>query len=248
MIPLKTAAELKLMAEGGKRLARIMKELEKHIRPGISSQELDGLAESLILEVGGKPSFKGYEGFPNCLCVSLNSTIVHGRPSAQKLKEGDLVSLDIGMSYRGFHTDMARTWSVGAPGPLARKLIEVTQSALAIAAREVRPGKRLGDVEWATQNYVEKNGFNVVRELCGHGIGKELHEDPEIMNFGKKGTGPQLKKGMVFCLEPMVTAGNWKLRLSSDGFGYETADGSLGCHFEDTFAVTSTGFEILTKA
>lgn len=247
MILIKTSEEIRTMAEGGKILAQIMKELEKKIRPGAVPKDLDRLAESLILNSGGKPSFKGYEGFPATLCVSLNNVIVHGLPSVKPLAEGDIVSLDIGIFYQGFHTDMARTFAVGRVSPVAQKLIRVTRQALSVALKEVKPGKHFGDVEWATQNYVESQGFNVVRQLCGHGIGRQLHEDPQILNYGKKGTGPEIKEGMVFCIEPMVTVGHWKLKLSPDGFGYEAVDGSLTCHFEDMVLVTRDGYQILTK-
>jgi methionyl aminopeptidase len=248
MILIKTPEEIRLMAEGGKILAGIMKELGKQVRPGATPLQLDRLAESLIFKSGGaKCSFKGYEGFPNCLCVSVNNVIVHGVPSGQKLKEGDIVSLDLGIQANGFHTDMARTFAVGKISPEAKKLIEATRKSLALAIKAVRPGKRFGDIEWTTQNYIESQGFNVVRELCGHGIGRELHEDPQIMNFGKKGTGPELVEGMVFCIEPMVTMEDWKLKQSADGFGHETKDGSLCCHFEDTIAVFGGKALVLTK-
>ncbi|OHA62329.1 MAG: type I methionyl aminopeptidase [Candidatus Wildermuthbacteria bacterium GWA2_46_15] len=247
MIPIKTPEEIKVMAEGGKILARIMKELEKKIRPGAITQELNRLAESLILSHGGRPSFKSYEGFPATLCVSVNNVIVHGLPSAKPLAEGNIVSLDIGVFYKGFHADMARTFPVGRISPLAKKLIKVTRQAFEMALKEIKPGQHFGDIEWATQNYVESQGFNVVRQLCGHGIGHQLHEDPQILNYGKRGTGPELVEGMVFCIEPMVTVGHWKLKLSPDGFGYEAVDGSLTCHFEDMVAVTKNGHQILTE-
>lgn len=247
MIPIKTPEEIRIMAEGGKILAGIMRELGKQVRPGISTLELDELAEKLILKSGGKCSFKGYDGFPNCLCVSVNNVIVHGAPSDYRLREGDVVSLDLGVFYQGFHTDMARTFAAGKISPEAEKLVETTKKALEEATKETRPGKHFGDIEWVTQNYVEKNGFNVVRELCGHGIGRKLHEDPQIMNFGERRTGPELAEGMVFCIEPMVTIGDWKLKLANDGFGYETQDGSLTCHFEDTIAIYQGKPLILTK-
>ncbi|MDP2927099.1 MAG: type I methionyl aminopeptidase [bacterium] len=247
MIPIKTPDEIKIMAEGGQILARVMQKLEKQVKPGITTQELEQLSERLILESGGQCSFKGYDGFPACLCASINRVIVHAPPSDRKLREGDIISLDIGVFYKGFHTDMARTFSVGRISPLAKKLIKVTRQAFEMALKEIKPGQHFGDIEWATQNYVESQGFNVVRQLCGHGVGRELHEDPQILNYGKRGTGPELVEGMVFCIEPMVTVGHWKLKISPDGFGYETVDGSLTCHFEDMVAVTKNGHQILTK-
>lgn len=246
MITIKSPEEIKIMAEGGKILAKIMKELEKEVRPGITTKELDRLAESLILKYGGKCSFKGYEGFPACLCTSINKEIVHVIPSDRVLKEGDIISLDLGIFYKGFHTDMAITLPVGKVDPEALRLIRVTKKALKRGLKKVRPGNTFGDIGNTIQRYVESQGFNVVRELCGHGIGKELHEEPKILNYGKRKGGPEIKEGMTFCLEPMVTVGNWKLKKAKDGFGYETQDGSLSCHFEHTIAVTKNGYQILT--
>ena len=197
MITIKTPNEIKIMVEGGKILSGIIARLEKEIKPGVKTSELDRLAESLVLESGGTCSFKGYDGsggehvepFPACLCVSINEQVVHGLPSERILKNGDLVSLDLGLFYKGFHTDMAFTVAAGKTSPLAKKLIAVTRKALEIAKKQVKSGKRLGDISRAIQNYVEKNCFNVVRELCGHGIGRELHEEPQILNFIGKDYG-----------------------------------------------------------
>jgi len=260
MIHIKTPQELTLMAEGGRILARIMRELGKRVRPGIATKELETLAERLILEYGGKPSFKGYDGsggehvepFPASLCVSINEQVVHGLPGPRAIKQGDLVSLDLGILYKGFHTDMARSFIVGKVSPLAGKLLKVTKKALEIGKKQAKAGNRVMDISLAIQQYVESQGFGVVRELCGHGIGKELHEEPQILNFvGEDYGGDEqvvLKEGMVFCLEPMITAGHWKLKKSSDGYGYETQDSSLSCHFEDTVALTAKGLEALTVA
>ena len=249
MITIKTPNEIKIMVEGGKILSGIMARLEKEIKPGKKTSELDRLAESLVLESGGTCSFKGYDGFPACLCVSINEQVVHGLPSERILKNGDLVSLDLGLFYKGFHTDMAFTVAAGKTSPLAKKLIAVTRKALEIAKKQVKPGKRLGDISQAIQNYVEKNGFNVVRELCGHGIGRQLHEEPQILNFiGKDYGGDEniiLKEGMTICIEPMVTVGDWKLKKSKDG--YETKDNSLSCHFEQTIIVTKNDHKVLTN-
>jgi methionyl aminopeptidase len=247
MITVKTSEEIKIMAEGGKLLAKIIKELEKRVEPGIATNELDRLAESLIFKYGGDCSFKGYQGYPNCLCASINEEIVHAVPSARTLKEGDILSLDIGIKYKDFHTDMAITVPVGKIAPEAQKLIDATKEALALGIAALRLGGRLGDVSHAIQKYIESNGFNVVRELCGHGIGRKLHEDPQILNYGKRGTGAIIKEGMVLCLEPMVTAGDWKLKRARDGFGYQTQDNSLSCHFEHTIAVTKSGSQVLTE-
>ncbi len=247
MIQIKTPEEIKIMAEGGKILAQIMKELEKNVRPGIATKELDRLAESLIFKFGGKCSFKGYDGFPSCLCVSVNEQIVHGVPSEKILKEGDIIGLDLGVFFKGFHNDMAITVSVGKVDAETQKLIETTKKALEMGIEKVKPKNRIGDISEAVQNFVERQGFNVVRELCGHGIGKEIHEDPKILDYGKAGTGPEIKEGMVLCIEPMVTVGNWRLKKSADGFGFETADGSLSCHFEHTIAVTKNGCQVLTE-
>ena len=247
MITIKTPEEIKIMAEGGKILAKIIKELEKEVRPGITTKELDRLAESLVLKSGGKCSFKGYQDFPACLCTSINEEIVHVAPSNRVLKKGDIISLDLGILYKGFHTDMAITVPVGKIDPEVQRLIRVTKKALKRGIKKVRPGNTFGDIGNTIQRYVESQGFNVVRDLCGHGIGKEIHEDPKILNFGRRHTGPEIKEGMTFCLEPMVTVGDWKLKKSKDGYGFETADGSLSCHFEHTVAVTKNSCQILTE-
>jgi methionyl aminopeptidase len=255
MIPIKTQEEIEIMREGGKILAKIMEELEKKVRPGIATKELGRLAESLIFKFGAKASFKGYKNtkdgivdpYPATLCTSINEEIVHCLPSDRVLKEGDIISLDLGIFYKGFHTDMAITVPVGKINPEAQRLIRVTKKALKRGIKEVRPGNHLGDIENAIQKFVESQGFNVVRDLCGHGIGKELHEDPQILNFGKRRTGPELVEGIVLCPEPMVAVGDPTIKRAKDGWGYRTFDDSLSAHFEHTVAVTKNGAEILTN-
>ena len=282
MISIKTPEEIAIMAEGGKILAGIMERLKKEVKPGITTKTLDRLTESLILKSGGKCSFKGYQGFPACLCTSINEEIVHAVPSERKLKEGDIISLDLGILYRGFHTDMAITVPVTRPGRVEKideakasspsspavagsiidseilRLIQVTKKALEIGIEKVKPGNYIGDISKAIQKYVESQRFNVVRELCGHGIGRKIHEDPQILNSVsfdevtvdkvkyQEDAKIKLREGMVLCLEPMVTVGDWRIKKSKDGFGYETKDGSLSCHFEHTIAVTENGAKILT--
>ncbi len=246
MIPIKTKKEIEIMIEGGRIIAKIIKELEKQVRPGITTKELDRLAESLIFKYGGKCSFKGYQGFPACLCTSINEEIVHVAPSARQLKEGDIISLDLGIFYKGFHTDMAVTVPVGKVVPEVQRFIRVTKKALKRGIKKIRPGNTLGDIGNTIQRYVENQGFNIVRDLCGHGIGRELHEEPKILNYGKRRTGPEIKEGMVFCLEPMITTGDWRIKKTKDGFGFQTQDGSLSAHFEHTIVVVKGGVKILT--
>ena len=234
------------MAEGGKILAKIMKELEKRVKPGVETQELDRLAESLILKSGAKCSFKGYQGFPACLCTSINEEIVHAVPSARRLKEGDILSLDLGIFYKGFHADMAVTLPVGKISPEVQRLIRVTKKALKRGINKAKPGNTFGDISNTIQRCVESQGFKVVRELCGHGIGRELHQEPQILNYGKRRTGPKIKEGMVFCLEPMVIVGDRHIKKGKDGQVFETADGSLSAHFEHMMAVTKDGAKVLT--
>ncbi len=248
---IKTPQEIEIIAEGGKRLAEIMKELKKAARPGMTTKALDRLAENLIFKLGGKCSFKGYKNgsgqpFPACLCSSINNEIVHAVPSERIIKEGDLLSLDLGIFYQGFHTDMAETLAIGRASPLAEKLIIVTREALRRGIKVIKPGRHFGDIGFTIQEYVESQGFNVIRELCGHGIGRQLHEEPEILNYGRREDGPELVKGMVFCLEPMLTTGNWRIKKAENGFAYETMDNSLSCHFEHTVAITENGVRVLT--
>jgi len=246
MISIKTKKEIEIMAEGGKILAKIMKELEKKVRPGITTKELDRLAESLILKSGGKCSFKGYEDFPTCLCTSINEEIVHTVPSNRMIIEGDIISLDLGLFYKEYHTDMAVTLAVGKVNPEVLRLVRITKKALKRGIKKIKPGNKIGDISNTIQRYVESQGFNIVRELCGHGIGKDIHEEPQILNYGKRHKGFEIKEGMVLCLEPMVTIGDWKIKKSKDGHGFETQDGSLSCHFEHTIAVIKGGAKILT--
>ena len=235
------------MREGGNMLARIMETLKKRVEPGISTKELDRVAETLVFKYKAQPAFKGYEGFPATLCVSVNNVIVHAVPSNYQLKQGDIVSLDLGIKHKGFFTDMAITLGVGKVDFEALRLIRTTKKALKLGLKKARPGNTFGDIGNTVQKYVESQGFNVVRELCGHGIGRELHESPKVPNYGQTHQGQKIKQGMVFCLEPMTTVGDWHLKKSADGFGFETKDGSLSCHFEHTIAITQTGCEVLTK-
>ncbi|MBI2050025.1 MAG: type I methionyl aminopeptidase [Candidatus Staskawiczbacteria bacterium] len=247
MINIKTPQEIKIIAEGGKILATVLKEVEKTVKPGITTMELDRAAEALILKQGARPAFKGYEGFPYSLCTSVNEEIVHGLPSSRILKEGDIIGLDLGVLYNGYNTDMAVTIAVGSISFEAKRLLMVTKKALKRGIKKVRPGNTLGDIGNTIQRYIEDQGFGVVRDLCGHGIGKGIHEDPKIPNFGKRGIGSKLVEGMVICIEPMVTMGDWHLKKSQDGYGFSTKDGSLAAHFEHTIAVTKNGAKILTE-
>lgn len=259
MISIKTPEEIEIMVEGGRLLAGIMQKLEDQVRPGITTKYLDKVAEDLVLSSGAQCSFKGYQGYPACLCTSVNEEIVHAVPSERIIKEGDIISLDFGLLWKGFHTDMAITVPVGNTSPEKKKLIEVTKKALEIGIGKVKSGNYIGDISSAIQKYAEGEGFNLVRELCGHGIGRELHEDPEVMNaISFKGeqeknieyqgdAAIKIKEGMVFCIEPMVTVGDWRIKKGADGFGFITKDNSLSCHFEHMIAVTKNGYKILTK-
>lgn len=260
MIPIKSEKEIAIMKKGGAILARIMKSLLPMVRPGLSTNQLNRAAAALVFNYKAEPAFLGYDGFPAALCASVNNVVVHGVPSDYELKPGDVLGLDLGIKYQGYYTDMAITKLVrgqtlfhfsGGQTPVKlserKRLIKAAQKALDIAIKKAKAGKTFGDISEAIQKYVEAEGFNVVRDLCGHGIGKELHEEPKILNFGKSHTGEQIKPGMVFCLEPMLTAGDWRLKKSSDGFSYETEDGSLTSHFEATVAITKKGPLVLTK-
>ena len=247
MITIKTPQEIEIMAQAGKILAGIIRELKSRVEPGITTKELDNLAEKLIADAGAKPAFKGYQGFPAALCASINEQIVQGVPSGRKLIEGDILSLDLGLIYNDFYSDMAATVPVGAIEPEIGRLVRVTKKSLKRAIGRVKPGKTIGDIAQAILSYAEGQGFQVVRELCGHGIGRRLHEEPEIPNFGQRHKGPVLKVGMVIAIEPMLTIGKPKIKLGPDGFAYQTADNSISAHFEHTIAVTEKGARVLTE-
>ena len=250
MITIKTEQEIEKMRQAGRILAEIIEKIKPMIAPGIACKELDRACEALILEYKAEPAFKDYEGFPCVSCISINDMVVHGAPNDYVLKQGDLLCLDLGIKYKDYFSDQAFSTLVGSPKPEDSekvRLIKTTQKALKLAIAKARVGNTFGDIGNIVQRFVEYQGFNVVRDLCGHGIGKTLHEDPKICNYGKRGTGEKIEAGMVFCIEPMVVMGNWKLKKASDGFGYKTADGSLACHFEHTIAITKNGPEVLTK-
>lgn len=247
IIKIKTKEEIEIIEEGGRILSGIIKELKDISKPGISTEELDKFAEELILKAGATPAFKGFQDYPAALCSSINQVIVHGLPSDYRLKEGNILSLDLGLKYKGYFTDMAITFPIGKVAPKIQHLLDTTKEALKIGIKETRPGNTFGDIGNAIQKYVESQGFNVVRDLCGHGIGKTLHEEPQVLNYGKKGTEDELKEGMVFCIEPMVAVGSFEIKKSPDGFGWETKDGSLSAHFEHTVAVAENICQVLTK-
>jgi len=247
MIHIKTKEEIKIMAVAGKLLAGVLEEVKQKVKPGVTTQELNNLAEKLILKSDSKPAFLGYNDFPATLCTSINEVIVHQIPSDYQLKNGDILSLDIGLIHQGYYSDMATTVPVGEIKPETARLLMITRKSLRIAIKKIRPGNTVGDIGETIQRYIEKRGFNIVKELCGHGIGKDLHEDPEILNYGKRRKGDELKEGMVLCLEPMATIGSGKIKKAPDGYGLQTIDGSLSAHFEHMIAVTENGARILTE-
>jgi len=247
MISIKTDEEIKIMAEAGRILAEVMQELKKMAKPGITTLDLDRAAEALVLSRGAKPAFKRYDNFPYSLCASINEVVVHGFPSEYVLKEGDIVGLDLGVLYKGYYSDMAITVAVGKVSYEAKRLLTVAKKAVKRGIKKIKIGNTTGDIGNTIQRYVEDQGFSVVRDLCGHGVGKELHEDPQIPNFGKRGGGEKLQEGMVICIEPMITAGDWHLKKTKDGYGFATKDSSLSAHFEHTIAITQTGPKILTE-
>ena len=246
MIFLKSESELELMHRANVLVHRALAAVRAAAAPGVTTAELDELAERLILEGGGRPAFKGYRGFPATLCTSVNDEIVHGIPSPKvRLKEGDLLSVDCGAVVEGYYGDAAVTFPVGGVSVEAERLMETTRLCLEDAVEQVRPGNRLGDVGAAVQRRAESAGFGVVREFVGHGIGRSLHEDPQVPNFGKPGTGLQLRPGLVLAIEPMITAGSWRVRVDDDGWTARTEDGKLAAHFEYSVAVTGNGPRVL---
>lgn len=246
MIIKKTPAEIDHMAAAGAILVKTMNLLAGKIRPGVTTGQLDEAAEKFIRSQDATPAFKGYRGFPGSICASPNHMVVHGIPGPFKLKRGDILSVDIGVVLDGWVADAARTFPVGDVAPVADKLLEVTEGSLFQAVEQCRPGNRLGDVSHAVQEHVEGNGFSVVRSLVGHGIGRNMHEEPQIPNYGPAGKGIVLEEGMVLAVEPMVTAGRHMVRMGDDGWAIYSQDGSLAAHFEFTVAITREGPRVLT--
>lgn len=253
MIIIKSEKEIQAMREGGKILAFVMEQMGDAVSPGKNTFEIDALGEKLIVEAGGTPIFKGYgkesgNPFPAATCTSINDEIVHGIPSKNRvLREGDILKIDVGMRYKGMITDMARTFAVGKISMEAQKILDVTRECLNVGIEKIKAGKLLSDYSIAVQQYVEAQGFSVVRDLVGHGVGKQLHEDPHIPNYKNNEREIILKEGMTLALEPMINVGAYRIKLKKDNWTYATSDGSLSAHFEDTVVVTKDGAEILTR-
>ena len=248
MIVLKSAREIALMRRAGHILAGVMDRLRGFVRAGMTTLEVDEDVEAYIHREGAAPAFKGYRGFPATACISINEEVVHGIPSPRrKIREGDIVGLDLGCIVEGYYADCAFTLPIGTVPAKVQKLLDVTRESLDLGIEECQPGRRLSDVSHAVQSHVEASGFAVVRAFVGHGIGRALHEEPQIPNFGDPGRGPVLKPGMVLAIEPMVTMGTWEVRILEDGWTAVTQDGSLAAHFEHTVAITDSGPEVLTS-
>src|ERR671935_1143634 len=246
MIIRKSPEDIEKIAAAGRVLARCLAMLRSKSRPGVTTGELDGAAERYIRSQGAEPAFKGYRGFPGSICASPNSMVVHGIPGPYRLERGDIISIDVGVILDGWVADAARTFAVGAVTPVAHKLLDTTKASLFDAVEQCRPGNRLGDVSHAVQARVEGDGLSVVRSLVGHGIGRSMHEDPQVPNYGRPGRGPLLEEGMVLAVEPMTTAGRAPVRVGSDGWAIFSQDGSLAAHFEFTVAITAQGPSVLT--
>jgi methionyl aminopeptidase len=248
MIVLKSERELDRMRAAGRILAAVKDRLKALVRPGISTQDIDADVETLILSQGAQSAFKGYRGFPATVCTSINEEVVHGIPSSKrKLRDGDIIGLDLGCIVDGYYADCAITLPVGRVSPRAQELLDVTRESLDKAIVQCRVGNRLGDISHAVQSHCESHGFAVVRAFVGHGIGRQLHEEPQVPNFGEPGRGMVLKTGMVLAIEPMITMGSWEVRVLEDHWTAVTVDGSLAAHFEDTIAITANGPDVLTR-
>ena len=247
MTVLKSQDEIKRMADSCRIVAEVLDGIKEHVAVGVTTKELDDYGESFILSKSAKPAFKGYRGYPASVCTSVNEEVVHGIPSSRKLKDGDIICLDIGVLFRGFYGDAAITLPVGNISAEAKKLISVTEQSLQAGIEKAIVGNRLFDISSAVQQCVESEGFSVVRNFVGHGIGRNLHEDPQVPNFGKAGEGAKLVEGMTLAIEPMVNAGGWEVSVLDDGWTAVTRDRSLSAHFEHTVAITKNGYNVLTK-
>jgi methionyl aminopeptidase len=245
MMVLKTDAEIELMDEANGIVHRVLDRIGELARPGATTLELNREAEAIIRDAGGVPAFLNYRGFPATLCTALNDVIVHGIPDKRVLKQGDILGIDCGVLYKGYYGDAARTYAVGKVSEDARRLMDATRRSLELAVEKVRPGARLGDISHAVQSFIESQGYSIVRDFVGHGVGSSLHEEPQLPNYGKPGRGPKLKPGLVLAIEPMVNAGKAKIKMDKDGWTARTEDGSLSAHFEYSVAVTTNGPRIL---
>jgi methionyl aminopeptidase len=246
MITIKSSREIELMRKSGKITSRTLSRLIEAAKPGVSTKDLDRIAEESIRSMGGVPTFKGYNGYPASICTSVNDQVVHGIPAGDVLREGDLLSIDIGTTLDGYVSDSAVTLAIGEVGDNAKTLLRVTQECLMLGIAQMQVGNHLGDIGAAVQRHAESNGFGVVRDLVGHGIGTKMHEEPQVPNYGKAGQGIELRAGLVLAIEPMITEGTWRVRTLKDGWTVVTEDGKLAAHFEHTIAVTEEGPRILT--
>ena len=246
-IGIKSPDEIQLLREAGRILASIIEDVKCSLQSGMTTKEIDLLAEDLILSRNVKPAFKGYRGFPACACISVNEEVVHGIPGDRKVLAGDILSLDVGIVYKGYYSDTAVTIPIGSISNDLQRLLAVTQESLNKGIEQAQVGNHLSDISFAIQSYVEKNNFSVVRDFVGHGIGKNLHEDPEIPNFGPPHCGPELKEGMIFAIEPMVNIGTWKTKILDDGWTVVTEDRKPSAHFEHCVAITKSGPDVLTR-
>lgn len=247
MIELKSKREIQLIQEAGKILKKVFLIVKPMIEPGITTEALDRAAEKVILENGGEPAFKGYRGFPKTACISINEAVVHGIPDARRLKDGDVVSFDIGVKWNGFYADAARTWLVGSGDPKKQALISTAKDSLDAALAAYEEGWRIGDISETIQRYVEGRGFQLVRDYAGHGIGRQLHEDPQVPNYGKSGRGAKIEPGLVIAIEPMVTEGHYAVETLEDGWTVVTKDRKNASHYEDTIVFIENGFMNLTS-
>ena len=246
MITIKSPREVELLRIAGNVVYKTHQYLKPFVKEGITTEELNRLGEEYIISQGCTPSFKGYEGFPAGICMSVNSEVVHGFPSKRKLKNGDILTMDIGACWKGYHGDSGWTYAVGEVSDDAKYIMEHTEKALYVGLEQVKPGNRIGDISHAIEEYAKEHNLGVVKELCGHGVGTDVHEDPEVPNYGEAGTGPKLREGMVIAIEPMLTMGSPKVFLRENNWTVETQDGSLAGHYEHTVVVTKDGYEILT--
>lgn len=248
MISLKSKREIEIMAAAGQILKTVFEKTHPEIKPGISTKALDEIAEKTIVDAGGAPAFKGYRGFPATACISVNEEVVHGIPSDRVLKEGDIVTIDCGVGLKGYFVDAARTWAVGRVSEARQRLIASAKGSFEAGLKAYRPGGRIGDMSEAIQKYAEGLGYQVVRDFVGHGIGRTIHEDPQVPNYGKAGRGPKIQTGLCLAIEPMVTEGNYEVKIKEDGWTVVTLDKSLSSHYEDTIAFLEEGYVNLTSS